>query len=183
MKHHLILAGLVASAALPAVAQESGFYGEAGLAAPVFDIASRDFAPVTVQVRGGYMLGEHFGVELEAATGIADATESEAGSSISLEINHMIAGYAVARWPVSDRIGLVGRVGYQQIDVSVEGRSPGDPVFRQSGDGEGAVFGGGVTYDLGGFGVRADYTWAGDASPFPSSDKIGTVSIGLTKSF
>ncbi|MEQ9314841.1 MAG: outer membrane beta-barrel protein [Henriciella sp.] len=183
MKIQMILAGVAASAVLPAVAQESGFYGEAGLAVPVFDVAERDVSPVTVQARGGYMASEHFGFELEAATGIADAEESDGASSVSVEINHMIAGYAVARWPVNEKLGLVGRVGYQQIDVSIEGRSPGDPVFRQSGDGDGVVFGGGVTYDLGGFDMRADYTIAGEASPFPSSDKIGTFSLGLVKRF
>lgn len=177
------LIGMALIGLAPSLAEQPGFYAELGYAQFGIDVSDRDFDPGAVQLRGGYMFSPYFGVEAEAAIGAVDGTQSGQGTRLSVEVDQAIAAYLVGRWPVTDRIELIGRTGYQKIDISVEGQDAGQAISRQSGDGEGLVFGGGAEYQFGAFGVRADYTWASEASPFPSSERIETVSLSLTKAF
>jgi len=183
MNKYMILSGVALIGLAPAVADEKTYYAELGYARYGIDVSDQDFDPGTIQLRGGYMFSPYLGVELEAAVGANDASLSSQDTRITVEIDQAFAGYLVGRWPVTERAELVGRAGYQKLDISVAGEQTGQATFRQSGDGEGIVFGGGLEYQFGVFGIRADYTWASEASPFPASDRIETLSISLTRAF
>ncbi len=183
MNKFVIVGCVIACGQLPAVGQEAGPYVEVGYALQGIDIVDQDFDTSAAQARGGYMITPYLGVEAEGSYGLKGASIEGQGTAISVRVDGAIAGYAIARWPVADRIELIGRVGYQQIDVSVKAEEAGEPTTRMSGDGEGVVYGGGVQFQLDGFAVRADYTWSSEASPFPASDRIETISVGIAKRF
>lgn len=183
MSKYKILSGIALMGLAPAIAEPSGFYAELGYTRYGIDVSEQDFDPGAVQIRAGYMVWPQIGVELEAAAGTHDASLSSEDTRLSVKVDHALAAYLVGRWPVSERIDLVGRAGYQNLEVSVTGEEAGQPTARQSGDGDGLVFGGGVEYQFDAFGVRADYTWSSEASPFPASDRIETLSISLTRAF
>ena len=183
MNKYMILGGISLVGLAPAFADQSEFYAELGYARYGIDVSEQDFDPGAIQLRGGYEFSPYLGVELEAAVGTNDGSVSSDDARLTVAVDQAIAGHFVARWPISERAELIGRAGYQKLDVSVTGEQTGQPTVRQSGDGEGFVFGGGLEYQFGAFGVRADYTWASEASPFPASDRIETLSVSLTKAF
>lgn len=183
MNKYTILGGIALIGLAPASADQSEFFAELGYARYGIDVSDQDYDPGANQLRGGYMFSPHLGIELEAAVGANDGSLSSGGTRISVEIDQAIAAYFVGRWPITERVELIGRAGYQKLDVSVAGEQTGQATVRQSGDGEGVVFGGGLEYQFGTYGVRADYTWASEASPFPASDRIETISVSLTRAF
>lgn len=183
MNKYTILGGIALIGLAPAFADQSKFYAELGYARYGIDVSDQDFDPGALQLRGGHMFSPHLGVELEAAIGVNDGSLSGGGTRISVEVDHAITAFLVGRWPVTERVELLGRAGYQKLDVSVTGEQTGQATVRQSGDGEGIVYGGGLEYRFGAYGVRADYTWASEASPFPASDRIETLSVSLTRAF
>jgi outer membrane autotransporter protein len=73
-------------------------------------------------------------------------------------VDTQIAGFGVARLPVSDRLNVLGRVGYHKTDFSGEvtdGVTPTDLDFST----DGIAYGAGVEYAVGQrTSVRADYT-------------------------
>ncbi|MEM7458036.1 MAG: porin family protein [Pseudomonadota bacterium] len=183
MSKYKILSGIALMGFAPAFADQSDFYAELGYARYGIDVSEQDFDPGAIQARAGYMIWPQIGIELEAAAGAHESSLSSGDTRLGVKIDQALAGYLVGRWPVSERIDLVGRAGYQKLDVSVTGEQTGQPTVRQNGDGEGVVFGGGLEYQFDAFGVRADYTWSSEASPFPASDRIETLSISLTRAF
>jgi len=183
MNKYMILGGTLLVGFAPALADQSKFYAELGYARYGFDVSEQDFDPGAIQLRGGHMFSPHLGLELEAAVGTNDGSVSSGDTRLIVTVDQAIAAHFVARWPISENTELIGRAGYQKLDVSVSGEQTGQTAVRQSGDGEGFVFGGGLEYDFGVFGVRADYTWASEASPFPASDRIETLSVSLTRAF
>ncbi|MEL7033006.1 MAG: porin family protein [Pseudomonadota bacterium] len=183
MKNSLAITGALFVALSPAAVAESGFYAEAGYARYGIDVVEQDFDPGAAQVRGGYMFTPNFGVELEGATGLHDASVSDAGTRLTIELDYIISANLIGRYPLSDRLQVLGRIGHQTIDLTVIGEATGEDTVRQSGDDDGFVFGLGLEYQFDQFGVSAGYTRADEASPFPSSDRIEVLSIGLTRRF
>lgn len=183
MKTRALVCGVLACSCSLAYGDENGFYAEIGYSQYGIDIVDQDFDPSAIQLRAGYRVSPFIGFEAEVSDGFSGASVSAPNEKLTVRVDQTIAGFAVGRWPVTDRVDLFGRVGYQAMDVSVKGEVTGQQTVRQSGDGEGIVYGGGAEYRFGKFGVRADYTWSSEASPFPASDRIETLSIGVTHRF
>jgi outer membrane immunogenic protein len=99
--------------------------------------------------RGTYFFNRYLGAEGEVSVGVTD--EDIGGGTV--ELDHSVAGFGVLRAPVSDRVELFGRVGYQtsEVSVSVPGLGSG------SGDIDGLAYGvGGKVFLTERFGIRAD---------------------------
>ncbi len=152
MKKLLIAASAAAlSLAAPALAHaEASVYGTIGYANVSVDPVNLG----VIQGRLGVNLTPHFGVEAEAAFGVAD----DEILGISVELTHTYGAFAVARLPVSENMDIFVRGGFASAEVDVGGTSASE---------DGAAYGVGVE----GFftpndGVRLDYTrydFGGDA--------------------
>ena len=183
MKHSLTIPAILMMTFAPVAVAEAGFYAEAGYARYGIDIVEQDFNPGAFQVRGGYMLNSYFGVELEGTIGIHDDSVSDAGSRLTIELDHTVAASLVGRLPLSERLQIIGRIGHQTINLKVSGEAVGEETVRQSGNDDGGVLGAGLEYRFEQFGLRADYTRSDEASPFPASDRVEVLSIGLSRKF
>ncbi len=168
---------------MSAMAGDENYYAEIGYTRFGLDILGRDFDPTALQLRGGYRVNPVFGVEVEAAYSLNGATIKGTTDTATLKFDQSLAGFVLAKWPLTQRVDVIGRVGYQKIDASIKVEQAGLITFQQKGKGEGFIYGVGVAYKFDGFGLRADYTWSGEASPFPTSERIETLSLSLSKSF
>ena len=91
---------LVAFAAAPAFAQDTGFYGTIG-----YGNYSADDADLgAIQLRGGYNFNEFLGAEIEAGVGVADESTTIAGINANIELENSYGAYAVGRRFRSDRL-------------------------------------------------------------------------------
>lgn len=134
-------------------------YTYGSLGATMYDVDSELFG---VQGRLGWQSKSFFGAEVEGSVGISDddATVIVAGVPLNATtgVDTQLAAFGVARYPVSDRINVLGRVGYHRTeftgDVS-DGTTTADLDFST----DGIAYGLGAEYALGRkTSVRADYT-------------------------
>src|SRR5690606_38690077 len=116
-----------------------GFYfGDAGIDMPV------------ANARLGVNIGQNFGVEAEAMTGLDDDT----GTGGSLEIDHLLAAYGRVRGQVAPNVELFARLGYYTMEAS---GTLG--ALTVSADDDDFTAGVGAEFGLGGrTGLRLDYT-------------------------
>ena len=142
---------LVAFAAAPAFAQDSGFYGTVG-----YGNYSADDADLgAIQLRGGYNFNEFLGAEIEGAIGVADESTTVAGINTKIELDNSYGAYAVGRIPFAEKADVFGRIGYvsTEIKASAGGASA-------SADEDAAALGiGGDYYFAPNQGIRLGYTY------------------------
>jgi outer membrane immunogenic protein len=156
MKNALFAAAAAVALALvaaPASAQDTQdvkVYGSIGYTV----LGDSDVTLGAAQARIGFR-GEHFGVEAEGAIGVA----GDSFSGIDVDLTSEFAGYLVGYMPVSDKVELIGRVGYGTFEV--------DTPFG-SGDAQTTNFGVGLQYNMDdNNGFRADYTYmSGDGNAY-----------------
>jgi outer membrane immunogenic protein len=157
MKSLITTAILAATLAAPALshAQDATsaprFYGNLGYG--VHDMGSADLG--SIQGRLGYRYNNWLGVEGELGGGVkSDRVTTAPGVSAKVKLDHEEALYGVGFVPLSDKMELLGRVGYGNTKVSAS--APGASV---SGSNESWNIGAGAQYHFDGLnGIRADYT-------------------------
>jgi outer membrane immunogenic protein len=109
-------AALLAFAATPASAQDTGNRWYAGAGYTQFDAGNVDVGGVTGRL--GYRFSPYFGVEGEATFGIEDDTADFLGTPVDVELDEQFGAYAVGFLPLGEQFDLIGRVGYATIDAS-----------------------------------------------------------------
>lgn len=137
----------LAATAAHAQATEGGMYGSIGYAA-----TDRDDANLSaIQGRFGVKLHPMFGIEGEGAIGIGD---EDIGADTTVKLDRQLAAYGVGFLPVGDRFEVLGRVGYGNTQISVEG-----PLVEGDADANSWNYGvGGQFWVTGNDAVRADWT-------------------------
>lgn len=168
-----MLLGAAAVAALlastPALAQGAGpteLYGNVGYSqlrldeALDLDIedANIDFGAITGRV--GAKFNPYFGVEGEAAFGVADEEVSEGATSASLGLNYEATGFAVGFYPVTPNFDVLARVGVGAAELEAELNGEDETGgFGSDGGSTVLAFGAGAQYFFDGVnGIRGDYT-------------------------
>ncbi|MEP3654301.1 MAG: porin family protein [Litorimonas sp.] len=132
-------------------------YGTLG--ATMYDIDSDLYG---VQGRLGWQSKSFFGAEVEGSVGFNDDEASvDFGTGLVTAesgIDTQIAGFGVARFPLSERLNVLGRVGYHNTEFSAE-FDDGTTVLEQEFSTDGIAYGLGAEYAIGRrTSLRADYT-------------------------
>ncbi|MDX2274953.1 MAG: porin family protein [Hyphomonadaceae bacterium] len=154
MKLLVISASLAALAAIatPAAAQsgDTGLY--AGLGGTWFSADDVDVTGATGRV--GYRFTPNFGVEGEASFGIEGDEAEFLGTPVDVDLDNQYGAYAVGFLPLTERMELLGRVGWASIDAQ---GSIGD--FSAGAEDDGLGVGVGAQYHFTDhFALRGDYT-------------------------
>lgn len=196
----IALLGTAAASAQSYGAEDTGFYLQGGYT--YLDIkpdgASDSVDTHGITARAGYQFTPMFSFEADVTTGIEDGEfdynvdedefniddngDSDFLDQISgagdIQLNYLVAAYARASLPVTDRLDVFARAGYAYIDLDATAFAPvtGTPINLGSGSEDGFTAGAGVSFDLTeSWELRADYTYYG----FDQADtNAGTVSIG-----
>lgn len=134
-------------------------YTYGSLGATLYDVDSDLYG---IQGRLGWQSASVFGVEVEGSYGFNEdeATVDFGGGPVAAEsgIETQIAAFGVVRYPVSDRINVLTRVGYHSTEFEAE-FDDGTTVLEQDFSTDGVAYGLGVEYALNQrTSVRADYT-------------------------
>jgi len=159
MKALFIAVAAVSAIAAPAFAQDgSGAYGAIGFAHHDGDNAKTS----TITGRLGYDFNRYIGVEGEASAGIRKDDITVAGVSGDVRQKWDVAGYVVAKYPVTDHFELFARGGYgnTKLERKLAGRHN-----EVGGDSWNYGLGANYYFDESN-GVRADWTrrdYQGDA--------------------
>lgn len=148
------VAALTAGVAAPAMAQDTsdkaGVYGTIGYANVSGDGGGSDVNLGAIQGRLGYRFNNYFGVEGEAAFGVA----GDEVAGVDVDLNHELGVFAVGFLPVSENVDLFARVGYASSEV--EGSAGGTTI---SAEADGLAYGVGGQFNFTpNDGVRIDYT-------------------------
>jgi len=149
MKKLALAASLAVVAALATPAAAQGAYAGAGYTH--YDGDGADVGGVTGRL--GYNFTPHLGVEGEASFGVGDDD--------GVELDNAYGVYGVGRLPISESFEVLGRVGYQQTEISTGAQNDG------VGYGVGAQWN--VTPN---FGIRGDYT------RLDGDEEIDTLGVG-----
>lgn len=134
-------------------------YTYGSLGATLYDVDSDLYG---VQGRAGWQSKSFFGAEVEGSLGFNDDESTlEIGNTLlSAEsgIDSQLAGFGVARLPLSERLNILGRVGYHNTEFSAvvtDGFNTQDVEFST----DGIAYGLGAEYAIGErTSLRADYT-------------------------
>jgi opacity protein-like surface antigen len=145
MMTKLALAAAAAAAALaatPALAQSaSGGPWYAGAGYTHYDFDGVEVGGVTGRL--GYRFHPNFAVEGEGTIGTTDDDAAELDNAYGV--------YGVGVVPVSERLDLFGRVGYQQVSIA--------PAIGPDVEEDGVGFGAGANFRVSDrFGIRGEYT-------------------------
>lgn len=137
--------------------KQSYTYGSLG--ATMYDVDSELYG---AQARLGWQSASFFGAEVEGSLGFNDdeATVDFGTGPLVAEsgIDSQIAGFGVARVPVSPRFNVLGRVGYHNTEFSAE-FDDGVDVFESDFSTDGIAYGVGADYAFTPkTSLRADYT-------------------------
>lgn len=144
----LLMAGFASSA----MAQDSNTYVNIGVNTFEFDTYS-------IQGKVGYNFSEYFGVEGQAGFGVVSDKEEFQGVEIKTKVDYDLGVFGVARFPLSEGLEVLGRVGYYYAEVGVKGSFQGQ-TESESANFDGLAFGGGLQYmwdELNG--LRGEYTY------------------------
>jgi len=133
-------------------------YGELGAIA--YDVDSELFGGLA---RVGYQSKSIFGAEVEGTLGFTDdsATVLTAAGPLTgeIQVKNSIAGFGLARVPVSPRFNVLGRVGYHNTELDADITDAAGVVTDADFSTDGLVYGVGAEYALSPrTSVRADYT-------------------------
>ena len=153
LKSLLAASAVAVSLGATAHAQSSDGYVNIGVEAIEFDA-------YTLTGRLGYNFTEYFAIEGQAGFGIIDDEEDFGTAEIETGLDFNVAGFGVAKFPVSPQFDVFARAGYHYSEISVEvddGFTEASDTFDEDGFAFG--FGGQVWIDPARLnGIRADYT-------------------------
>lgn len=148
----MVAAAAAASAAIMAASPASAQTAPSGnwyanLGYTHFDTDRGDLGGVTGRL--GYRINPYLGGEAEYTGGVSDSNTGRLSNAWGV--------YGVGTLPVSGNFDLLGRVGYQEINI--DGRHG-----ATNSDGQGLGYGAGVQWRASpGLGVRGEYTRLTDA--------------------
>ena len=134
-------------------------YTYGSLGATLYDVDSELYG---VQGRVGWQSKSFFGVEAEGSVGFNDDESTlEIGTTLLTAesgIDSQLAGFGVARFPLSNRLNVLGRVGYHNTEFSAE-VTDGINTQELEFSTDGLAYGLGAEYAFGEkTSLRADYT-------------------------
>jgi len=134
-------------------------YTYGSLGATLYDVDSELYG---VQGRLGWQSKSIFGAEVEGSIGFnQDEASVDFGTGIITAesgVDSQIAGFGVARLPVSQKLNVLGRVGYHNTELSAEFDN-GTTILEQEFSTDGIAYGVGAEYAINHrTSVRADYT-------------------------
>ncbi|MEP5937566.1 MAG: outer membrane beta-barrel protein [Erythrobacter sp.] len=167
--------------ASPVAAQDSGPYGSIGAVYATSD--ADEIEPVSedsghIQARAGYSLNRYLAVEAEASVAVAASGAGKAGrDDARFILDRHLAGFAVVRYPVTERFGVFVRGGYHHSRISI--RADGDKASAWRDD---FAYGAGATYSLDSGHIRFDYTMLQTDIPSESVNHR-LISISYVKEF
>ncbi|MGJ8563161.1 MAG: outer membrane protein [Alphaproteobacteria bacterium] len=146
----------------PHKARRNGYiYGSLGTS--LYDV---DSDAIGLQARLGYQSAYYVGAELEGSVGVIKESASAAN------VDYQIAGFAVGRLPITDRIAVHARGGYHSTQIGIGGGS----VTL-----DGVAYGGGAEYAWNPRNsVRVDYTRYEEDS---TSSALDSVSLAFAHKF
>ena len=158
--------------------KQGHFYGTLG--GVMYDTDLESFG---LQGRAGYdsgrgFLGATFGAELEASVGLTDeAQEDLAGfTDVTSGFDNNIGAFVLARLPVTERISLHSRLGYNFQKFTVQGADIDGNSVKDSLTADGVAIGFGAEYAISPrSGLRIDYT--------ESDTEFGGALSGVSASF
>jgi len=115
-----------------------------------------------IQGRLGWQSASFFGAEVEGSFGVtSDNDDFDFGTGLvpaETRVDNQIAAFATARYPVGQKIDLIGRYGYHRTELSAEADVMGATV-EDDFTTDGIAYGAGVEYKFSPVtSVRADYT-------------------------
>lgn len=130
-------------------------YKYGSLGATVYDLESGN---IGAQARLGYQFTPMFAAEAEGSLGLIDDVTTVGATTSETDIGSQIAAFGVARYPVSDKLTLLGRVGYHTTDIETS-ETTGAVTTTVNRDDDGLAFGGGAEFKLNPRdALRLDYT-------------------------
>ena len=152
MKISLLVAGAsLVAFALPAAAQETGWYGDIGYQHISADGGAVDADVGAIAGHLGYNFTENLAVEGELAAGIDD---EDIGGGVSLGLNYAIGAYGRVQAPIGENFTIFARAGIVNAEFEAEGAG-----VTASDSETGAGYGVGAEFHFDGVnGVRLDYT-------------------------
>jgi len=163
-------------------AQDSGAYVGIGASAYVTEPIGAFGADLfTLDAKAGYNFNAYFGVEAQGSIGLNTDSDPFAGGSFNTKIDYSLSGFAVARWPVSEKFDLLARAGIHNTQVGRDLENPplidGAPFTVDSITETGLAVGVGAQYSFDKKNaIRADYTFLDGA-------EAETLSIGYIRNF
>ena len=155
MKRSLSLAcAAITLAAAPAVAQDSGWYGDVGYQHMAIDQDGIDADLGSIAGHIGYGITPNLAVEGELGFGVKDEEVTSLGTSVDVKLNYLVGAYGRVQAPLGENFTVFARAGVvnAEIEASAAGVSASD-----SETGAGYGVGGEFHFD-GQNGIRADYT-------------------------
>lgn len=159
MKRAFVSVSLIAMGlAVPAFAQETGFYGDVGYSHIMTDSDGEDYDIGAITGHGGLVFAPNFAVEGEVMVGVVDEDVTVSGVDVNVGLNYLIGAYGRAQMPVTPQLTLFARAGL--VNAEFEAEASGGGVTASESDSEtGAGYGVGGEFMFDDFnGVRFDYT-------------------------
>jgi hypothetical protein len=177
----MIAAVILASASMPALAADNGFYigaavGQGGVKADEVDLGALaddfDGDDTGFKVIAGFRPIEWFAVELNYVD-LGTAEDTVGGVNVNVDTTGIDAfGVVFLPIPVVDLFAKVGVINWDQ-DASVSG------LGSASDDGTDLAYGVGVGVGFGSFGARLEY----ERFEIEDADTVDMISLGLTWTF
>jgi len=136
-----------------------------------------------VLARAGYQSGSFWGAEVEGTLGVSDETATVttlAGPvETSAKVKNSLAGFALARAPITQKINLLGRVGYHNTEFDSSMTDGAGVVTSTDSSVDGVAYGVGAEYAFSPkTSIRADYTIYDYDGP-----NADAVSLALSRKF
>ena len=155
MKRSITLAFAACSiAAVPALAQDSGWYGDVGYQFHSIDDDGTEADLGTITGHVGYDFTPNLAAEGELGIGVQDEDINVLGTNVELGVNYLVGAYGRVQAPLSENLTVFARAGLVQAEVEAEGAGAS---ASDSETGAGYGVGGEFHFD-GQNGIRADYT-------------------------
>ncbi|MEO0465904.1 MAG: porin family protein [Pseudomonadota bacterium] len=158
MKLALSALAALAIAAAPALAEDTGFYGDVGYQFINIDEDGVEADLGSIVAHGGYKFSEFLAAEGELAFGIRDEDVAVGGTDVSVGLNYLVGAYGRVQAPLGEGFTVFARAGL--VNAEVEAEATGGGVTVSESDSEtGAGYGVGGEYHFNGVnGIRVDYT-------------------------
>lgn len=126
------------------------------MGATVYDVDSDLFG---VLGRIGYQSKSIWGAEVEGTLGLSSDTSNTATLRRSLTVKNSIAGFGVARVPVSRKFNVLARAGYHSTELRVKANDTAGNSIRNTFSTDGLAYGVGAEYAVSPrTSFRADFT-------------------------
>ena len=171
------IAALIAtSSAGYAQAQDSGAYGGLGVSAYVTNPdGAFDAELFAAEAKVGYNFNKYFGVEAQGSLGLNTDSVPLGPITVKRKVNYSVAGFAVARLPVTEKFQVFARGGIHNTQVGVDVIEGATTSFSDTETGFAVGTGAQYNFDKKN-GIRADYTY------FDGSN-AETLSLGYIRKF